>query len=76
MNTFILAVTIIATLGTTATPTSSSYMLYFRDLAACEEARATVLEGVFVRAPNTNTTKIPAVYAAYQAECHAKATVE
>ncbi len=76
LNAYILTVTIIATLGTTATPTMTRSVSYFHDLEACEAAKVKSLSGDFVRAPNTSTTKIPAVYYAVKAECDAKTTVE
>lgn len=76
LNAYILTVTIIATLGTTATPTMTRSVSYFHDLEACEAAKAKELAGDFVRAPNTSSSKIPAVYSAIKAECDAKATVE
>lgn len=76
LNAFVLSVTIFMTSGVSGTsPTSTSYVQYFHDLDACLVAEEKVKQGVFVRAPNS-TTKIPAVYAAYQTSCDAKATVE
>ena len=76
LNAFVLSVTIFMTTGGSKTsPTSTSYVQYFHDLEACEAAEAKAKDGVFVRTPNS-VAKIPAIYAAYQTSCAAKATAE